>query len=145
MGPGLFFQLKLGQKISSAIYRDQVLLGPLKKFQEESLNDIPDPIVMEDGAPVHKGACKKPRKDLKWTTYLHPPNSPDLNPIENIWAWMKHEISAKNLYVTSKAEMQRIVIEMWENFSDIKWDGLIASMPERIKAVIKAKGGPTRY
>ena len=59
---------------------------------------------------------------------------------------MKHEISAKHLYVTSKSDMQRIVIEMWEFFfSDSKWDGLIASMLERIKAVIKAKGGPTQY
>jgi transposase len=145
MGPGLFFQLKPKQKISSTIYRDQVLLGPLKKFREESLSDISDPIVMEDGASVHKGVCKKPRKDMKWLEYLHPSNSPDLNPIENIWAWMKHEITTKYMYVTSKEEMQRIVMEMWENFMDNQWDGLIASMPDRMKAVIKAKGGPTRY
>jgi transposase len=145
MGPGLFFQLKAGEKINSTIYRDQVLLGPLKTFYEESKSDIPEPIVMEDGAPVHKGVCKKPREDMKWTQYLHPPNSPDLNPIENIWAWMKHEITTKYMYVTSKAEMQRIAMEMWENFGDDKWNGIIASMPERMKAVIKAKGGHTRY
>ena len=109
------------------------------------MSDISDPIVMEDGASVHKGVCKKPRKDMKWLEYLHPPNSPDLNPIENIWAWMKHEITTKYMYVTSKEEMQRIVMEMWENFMDNQWDGLIASMPDRMKAVIKAKGGPTRY
>ena len=84
MGPGLFFQLNPGQKINSTIYRDQVLLGPLKMFQEESKNEIAEPIVMEDGAPVHKGVCEKPRKDMKWATYSHPPNSPDLNAIENI-------------------------------------------------------------
>ena len=69
----------------------------------------------------------------------------DLNPIENIWAWMKQEISRKYKHITSKAEMQRIVMEMWDSFDNKKWNGLIASMPERIKAVIKAKGGPTRY
>ena len=145
MGPGLFFDLKSGEKINSTIYRDQVLLGPLKQFRDESVKDIASPIVMEDGAPVHKGACNGLREELKWETYLHPPNSPDLNPIENIWAWMKKEVSHKHRYITSKGEMQRIVLEMWNSFDDKKWNGLIASMPERIKAVIKAKGGPTRY
>ena len=144
-GTRVIFQLKVGEKINSTIYRDQVLLGPLKTFYEESKSDIPKPIVMEDGAPVHKGVCKKPCEDMKWTQYLHPPNSPDLNPIENIWAWMKHEITTKYMYVTSKAEMQRIAMEMWENFGDDKWNGIIASMPERMKAVIKAKGGHTQY
>ena len=145
MGPGLFFQLKTGEKINLTVYRDQVLFGPLKMFYDESRSKIPEPIVMEDDAPVHKGASKKPQEDLKWTTYLHLPNSPDLNPIENIWAWMKHEINTKYMYITSKAEMQRIAMEMWENFGDDKWNGIIESMPARMKAVIKAKGEPTRY
>jgi transposase len=100
---------------------------------------------MEDNAPVHKGACVKPRMDLKWPPYEHPSNSPDLNPIENIWAYMKLQVTLKYKYVSSQAEMRRLVLEMWNNFSDSQWDGLIASMPERMKAVIKAKGGSTRY
>ena len=84
MGPGLFFELKPGQKINSSVYRDQVLLGPLKTFVEESKTKISEPIVMEDNAPVHKSVCKQPREELKWPPYEHPPNSPDLNSIENI-------------------------------------------------------------
>ena len=145
MGLGLFFDLKSGQKINSVIYRDQVLLGPLKDFYMESLIDISEPIVIEDRASVYKGAAKQARVDLKWMTYKHPPNSPDLNPIENIWAWIKHEIILKYKYITSKTKMQRIVMEMWNNFMDTQWDGLIASMSDRMKAVIKAKGGPTQY
>jgi|SRR5579862_4654926 len=145
MGPGLFFDLKPGQKINSTIYCDQVLLGPLKQFQDKSNKDISNPIVMEDGALVHKRACNRLREKMKWEIYLHLPNSPDLNPIENIWAWMKQEISRKYKHITLKAEMQRIVMEMWNNFDDMKWNGLIASMSDRMKAVIKAKGGPMHY
>jgi hypothetical protein len=29
MGPGVFFNLKAGEKVSSTIYRDQILLDPL--------------------------------------------------------------------------------------------------------------------
>jgi transposase len=143
MGPGLFCDLKGKEKISSTVYCDQVLLGPLKQFRNESLADISDPIVIEDGALVHKSVCKEAHKMLKWPEYCHPPNSPDLNPIENIWAWMKHQITRRYKYITSQKEMRRIVLEMWAEFKDTQWDGLIASMPERIKAVIKAKGGLT--
>jgi transposase len=100
---------------------------------------------MEDNAPVHKGTCTQPRKDLKWPLYAYPPNSPDLNPIENIWAWMKHEITLNYKHITSQKEMRQVVLEMWNNFTDAQWDSLIASMSGRIKAVLKAKGGHTRY
>ena len=86
IGPGLFFHLEQGQKITSTVYRDQILLGPLKTFVDESNNDISNPIVMEDNAPVHKGACKQSCQSLKWPIYEHPPNSSDLNPIKNVWA-----------------------------------------------------------
>ena len=145
MGPRLFFDLQGKERINSTVYRDQVLLGSLKQFREESVIDIPEPIVMEDGAPVHNDVCKHARQMLKWTAYMHPPNSPDLNPIENIWAWMKHQITRRYKHIMSQKEMRRIVLNMWAEFKDNQWDNLVASMPERIKAVIKAKGGPTRY
>jgi len=62
--PGFFLKLEKGQKINSGVYRDQVLLGPLKTFIDESRSATLDPIVMEDNAPVHKGACNEPRKML---------------------------------------------------------------------------------
>ena len=145
MGPEQFFELKSGEKINSIIYWDQVLLGPLKEFRDESLKDIVNPIVMKDDASVHKGACKGLREKMKWEIYLHPLNSPDLNSIENIWAYMKQLISREYKYITSKTEMQRIVMKIWNGFDDKKWNGLIASMPDRIRAVIKVKSGPTRY
>ena len=83
---GLFFDLKLKQKINSIIYCDQILLGSLKQFQNKSCKNILNSIIMEDRAPVHKGACNELREQMKWEVYLHPPNSSDLNPIENIWA-----------------------------------------------------------
>ena len=84
MGPGFFFKLERGQTINSVVYRDQVLLGPLKTFVDESRLEGFDPIVMEDNAPVHKGVNKEKRKELKWIEYEHPPNYQDLNPIEHI-------------------------------------------------------------
>jgi hypothetical protein len=77
--------------------------------------------------------------------HQHPPNSPDLNPIENIWAHMKNWIAKTFGHITSVNAMKQAVISMWMEFEDGRWDPLIESMPERIQAAIKAKGGSTSY
>jgi hypothetical protein len=41
--------------------------------------------------------------------------------------------------------MKQVVIRIWDEFEDHRWDHLVESMPNRIQAVIKAKGGSTSY
>jgi len=38
-----------------------------------------------------------------------------------------------------------VVVSLWNDFEDHKWDHLTESIPERIQAVIKAKGGSTHF
>ena len=78
-------------------------------------------------------------------TLEYPANSPDLNPIEYIWAIMKHRIAKEYAHITSQAEMKRVVQEMQDSFGDDEFNHLIESMLERIEAVIKVKGGSTKY
>jgi len=87
-GTWCFFDLAEGESINSVVYRDQILLGPLKEFWEESFGDLEEPIVVEDNAPVHKKVCISVRQELVMTCHQYPPNSPDLNPIEHIWAYV---------------------------------------------------------
>ena len=145
IGPGVFFDLKKGETVNSTIYRDQILLGSLQQFWEESFGDIKLPIVMEDNAPVHKKVCIPAREALGMTVLDWPPNSPDLNPIENIWSYMKDVLARDYADISSIVEMKRIVSDMWENFTDEEWNKLIENMPDRMAAVIAARGGSTRY
>src|SRR5436853_3703780 len=87
MGPEVFFELKKGQSVDSAVYLNQILLGLLQQFWEESFEDIRVSIVMEDNTPVYKKVYISARMELGMTVLEWSPNSPDLNPIENIWSY----------------------------------------------------------
>jgi hypothetical protein len=74
-----------------------------------------------------------------------PGNSPDLNPIENVWSWMKMQLrssKAKNL-----KELQREVTELWVLKLDYSQylRNLVKSMPRRLQDVIDREGNPTKY
>jgi transposase len=73
-----------------------------------------------------------------------PGNSPDLNPIENCWHVMSNKIAGRK--PANDRTLQEVIIcvwchELWSEY--IK--KLINLMPDRCKAVIKARGGPTKY
>ena len=126
------------------MYWDQILTEPLKEFWKKSFGDVEEPIVMEDNAPVHKKGCIPVRKEFGMRCQ-HLSNSPDLNPIENIWADMKSWIAKEYGHITSVNAMKQVVMSMWTDFEDRTWDHLIESMPVQIQAVIKAKEGSTFY
>ena len=102
-------------------------------------------LFMQDGAPCHRSKVAKNFLDnnniylLEW-----PGNSRDLNPIENLWTDMKNKVSEKQ--PLSGAELVKAIKEVWvKEISKEYCQSLIKSMPKRIKAVIKNRGGQTKY
>jgi transposase len=41
------------------------------------------------------------------------PSSPDLNPIEKVWRWIKHEISKLETVPTTIEDMKEVLQELW--------------------------------
>ena len=112
MGRSMFFELEDGNKVNSTIYRDQILKGSLQEFWEESFGDLEVPIVMEDNAPPHKKVSISVREELGMKCHQHPPNSPDLNPIENIWAHMKGEIMIAFVVTNRRCHGQKRLVNV---------------------------------
>lgn len=72
-----------------------------------------------------------------------PSQSPDLNPIENLWKIIKDK--RKSIKATSKEDLMNKVRQIWNETSLQTLQKLVESMPERIKAVIENNGGHTKY
>lgn len=100
---------------------------------------------MEDGAPVHKARISEDWQNSKGIKkILWPAQSPDLNPIENLWKILKHNI--QQIYQQkSIPEMERALQSAWDDFSRQTLKNLIDSMPNCMQAVIKANGGSTQW
>lgn len=78
------------------------------------------------------------------STMEWPGNSPDLNPIENLWYILKVQVGQKRPQTIR--ELDQCIQKVWyEEISKQTLANLIASMPNRIKEVIKQKGGTTKY
>ncbi len=46
---------------------------------------------------------------------------------------------------TNLQQLRDAIISIWTKISEECFQHLVESMPRKIKAVLKAKGGPTRY
>ncbi len=70
-------------------------------------------------------------------------NSPDLNPIENLWGIVKRKMRYKR--PKNADELKATVKETWASIQYQQCHKQISSMPRRIEEVIKAKGAPNKY
>ncbi|CAF4338913.1 unnamed protein product [Rotaria sp. Silwood2] len=82
---------------------------------------------------------KEQIKKLKINMLEWPPNSPDLNVVEQLWSIIDKRLASKP--INSKAELQKHLQEEWDKISLKLCRELVDSMPERIEKCLKAKGG----
>ena len=74
-----------------------------------------------------------------------PAQSPDLNPIEHLWAHIKRQLADYNEAPVGMNELWLRVEAEWDKIEKETCVNLIHSMPRRVAAVLKAKGGYTKY
>ena len=99
--------------------------------------------IFQDGGPTH--TSKKSQVWLKnnmpgfWTKDIWPANSPDLNPIENVWVILQTKLDSMER-ATNLKMLENQLIEAWKEFSPVTLEKLIAGIPSRIKKCLKLNG-----
>lgn len=96
---------------------------------------------MQDGARVHTaGACLRYLSNKGIPVLGNwPPRSPDLNPIENMWAIVQQEVSKK--YTPKDIPQLKNAIErVWKAIPSHVVNNLVVSFEDRKKIVKKNKG-----
>ena len=125
----------------------QYYLKTLENRLKPSISDlgIQNPIHLDDSARPHRTRIvnewhtENGIQKISW-----PGNSPDLNPIENLWAILKNKLRKRQN--RTKEELIRNIIRIWHHeISDDIIKNLADSMPNRIERVVKNKGGNTKY
>ncbi len=107
-----------------------------------------DGYFQQDNAPCHKAQIISDwflEHYNEFTLLKWPPQSPDLNPIEHLWDVVEREIRIMDVQPTNLQQLSDAIMSIWTKISEECFQHLVESMPRRIKAVLKAKGGPTRY
>ena len=104
-----------------------------------------DFVFQDDSAPIHRAkkvAKWKDENQIKSLPWVG--NSPDLNPIENLWKILKLNIAQYK--PSNLTELKRAVIKVWRTeISPELCKSLVNSMKRRCKAVIENSGGHIKY
>ena len=138
-------------KMTARLYTDLILDGEMFTFWLDSMEECGYVLMMEDGAPYHKGCATARRKQLeemgwiRWGSGSWPSNSPDLNPIEHLWYILKCQIKRRKRQPRNRKELIIALQEEWQKIDMDIVSNLIGSMPRRLAVVIKAQGGPSGY
>ena len=77
---------------------------------------------------------------MKW-----PAQSPDLNPMEHYWQFVERRLKEFKEVVATKDDLWKRVESIINETNKVLCKKLIATMPERVIDVIRAKGGYTRW
>ena len=109
---------------------------------------ISNPVFMQDSSSVHDSyRALIWLQEAGWEVADHPACSPDLNPIEHVWHYLKRILHQKFPNLGSfpggaaavKKGVAGCLAEAWKEIPTSLLDSLSRYMPRRVAAVIKAE------
>ena len=142
------------QTVNTAYYIDEILskscldtLNRTKNYgsvlERKMVQNMSKAVFMQDGAPAHTSKktqswCKENLANF-WDKTQWPGNSPDLNPIENLWGYLQQELDKMEPAKTI-SDLKVQLESAWATLQPSFLQALVDGMPERVKTCIKLDG-----
>lgn len=135
--------------VTGQLYMEQITSKVLKRCWDSMKRrhrGYGAPRILEDNASIHRSVVKRGRAAKQGFKYLdHPPSSPDLNPIKNIWSYLKVQVAARTPRPTTPDGLFAMAREEWEAIPQAMIDRAIDSMPRQLREVRRLYGYATKY
>jgi hypothetical protein len=125
---------------------NQILIHQMLPSARKLFPDIDESywILQQDNDPKHTAKLNVDwLADNQVITFHWPSQSPDLNPIENLWSILDERCKGRTC--NTEDQLMEVLTEAWNALPDTVLTSLVDSMPNRCQEVIDSNGFATRY
>ncbi|KAG6452269.1 hypothetical protein O3G_MSEX007545 [Manduca sexta] len=101
-------------------------------------------VLQEDNDPKHRSKlCSEWKRQNNIITMAWPAMSPDANPIENVWSYIKMQLRGRPVFTEKQLRYQ--IRKIWRSLPSEYAENLVKSMNKRCEAIINNNGDWTNY
>lgn len=132
-----------GGSLTAARYIEDILQDFVVPYAGFIGNDF---LLMHDNARPHAARITHQYlNEVNIPVMEWPALSPDVNPIEHVWDMLGRRMRNRVPAPLTLNQLRQALLEEWELIPQADIRHLILGMPRRIQALIRARGGNTRY
>ena len=138
------YKILIGTKLNSNAYCRLLENAFLSWLDEQPIQKRRLLIFQQDNAPLHKS-----RSTTDWLSnhgfkgknlMVWPPNSPDLNPIKNLWSCVKRKIYTENKQFTSVQVLRKAIVRAFRSITPSKIRTLTSAVDTCLITTLKNGG-----